>query len=268
MTPNRGVLSVTEAEAARALCEALAAYLNLRIDGYDYADLLPLWPQRAARGRRSVREDIEDLTKQQLQDFEAWLLGAGSSHRLRRMAYDPLAVPAYEYFEEASVLAPTPWLVHVSGQWFREFDRGTTLETLALSTHVRSKTKASCPGNLSEGLFEAVWGFAILASEAANPRVLNALVESYGGRGRDTVHAVLFQSAAAVRAYHNTDMQWQVIFPICADFDAIAAVTDGDTWYADDEEGDEQSFDSLEELIEAAEGGTLYPNAVPLRRLR
>jgi hypothetical protein len=166
------------------------------------------------------------------------------------------------------------WLAHftrVPGG-FSEFDRGTTLEAMHLSTHRVHKAKANCKYNLSDdaSLYEVVFGFAFTADEAAaHPR---AYQRKYGA------NVVIFQSDCAVLAYHDWDDEYQAVFPACSEYNVIGLYgNDYGSFTGETEAGDDIEFDSLRDALtyvqrvepsENARGVGLAGSYPRLRRLR
>jgi hypothetical protein len=138
--------------------------------------------------------------------------------------------PAYLYFGEVVQLPPGAWLVHFTKADFASFDRGTTLEGLALSTWKRSKDEVDCERNLSGelGPFEIVYGFAYDPEGSGN----------WADRARGYGYSVLFfQTDCAVSAWHWGDQEQQVIFPLCTEYNVhTGTYGDGGFWLDGDEE--------------------------------
>lgn len=241
-------LSVEKTALARQLGEDLELYLNTEIDPYDFARLSPRWDKKHSE------EDVEDLSEKELKEFSHWLLHAGRNEVYREMEADPVEAPAYLYFEDAKMVPEGTWLVHFSSAQFSRFDRGSELHGLHLSTHKKQKDQANCR-RLPETPWEAVWGFALLASRASWNQV-REMTKHYGR------NVMLFQSPGAVEAYHVGDSQRQVIFPICFETDAIPMAFDGERFWAEDDAGNDVEFENLDAAIEEVEreGSPLRPN--------
>lgn len=247
---------------ARMRQEWLANYLDIAIDPYDFMDYLPEWAEESrirkdSRGMAIDREtSAQDLSPRQLKSFTDWLIknrkgeelvGTGAIH----------GVPAYLYFDEVSRLPAGTWLVHfTSANPFEAFERGTTLEGLALSTHKREKDEVDCLKNLTDeiGIYDAVYGFAF---EAQGGRVAGHRMDVMShGLSKYGDNAVLFQTDAGVRAWHIGDEEYQVIFPLCSEYNVIPMLNpDPAEIKIETETGEEAVFGNLAELIGYVESG-------------
>lgn len=182
---------------------ALADYLSIEVDAFDFAWLLPEF-FASAGSRTPGSYDPDDPSSFLLSEegaaatpaFEAWL----TRHRLLRpdIASDPHS-PAYLTFDNVS--RPTPdarWLVHFSDD-AEEIARSGFIygqpdeSLLALTTHFTDEVRRKRSG----------WNFAF---EHDSPEAFSASrARKYG---RD---AVLFR-ARYVLATHYGDMERQAIF--------------------------------------------------------
>lgn len=241
------------------LCESakwLAAYLETEFDPYDFNYLVPDF-LRSRGYRERTEEDYDQLPEDLQAEFVEWAKGEPLN---RLMQHDPLGIPSYLYFAQPRVLPAGTWLVHFSRSRFLAFEKGATLETLALSTHVDAKTLKSCDANLDPdtGPYEVVFGFALEAAEVG-PFEAREMARSFGK------HVMLFQCDCAVKAWHTTDNQNQVIFPLCSEYNVHRGTVDpgGHVTFSFTRESDleDVEYDSLDEVIEAIGEGTLTPNA-------
>lgn len=227
----------------------LADYLDIDIDPYDFRHELLEWAEESrvkkdGSGRKVDDETgAEDLSEKQLASLKKWLI---DNHKGEDwVATGAIDVPAYLYFMKPIERLPVgTWCVHfTNADAFDVFDRGTTLEGLALSTHKREKDDVDCEKNLTEdiGSFEVVYGFAFLAKD----RDVLYRGQKYGR------NAVLFQTDAAVRAYHIGDEEDQVIFPLCSEYNVIPMYDprQGEISIAT-EDGGEVTFKTLQEVID------------------
>lgn len=264
------------------LAQELASYLNTKVDPYDFGNyLLEQWQEQdpeqmeAAESRRGggFVVQVDDLDDEERARFAKWLQTARADSRLTPLQEerrdDPLGVPSYLYFEDAKPLGKNAWCVHFTRHQFTSFERGATLEMLGLSTHWKQKANASCKVNLDDsiGLYERVFGFAF--SAAAERSIF------WRDKGRKCgKRAVLFQTDAAVIAYHVTDDERQVIFPLCSERNLYDI--EFDSWGAVSIDGIDEDFKSLDDAIQYLEthavGGAeqqpalrqANPRAIPL----
>jgi hypothetical protein len=206
-----------------ALADELAAYLNIEVDPHDFAPgfLFERWQEETSPGASPI-SDLDDLHEDDVADFTRWLTTAPSSGLMhgaelspldQERQDEPLSVPSYLYFHDARPAGPDLWCIHFTKHVFQAFGRGATIEMLGLSTHYREKAQARCSKNLDEdtSLFERVYGFAFEAAELSAPRAIRAAQDKYGKR------AVLFQTDAGVSAFHDTDHERQIVFPLCSE---------------------------------------------------
>ena len=225
----------------------LADYLDIDIDPYDFNHELLDWAKAAkirkdGEGRKFDDEtSCHELSEKQLEAFKQWLI---KNHKGEDwVSTGAIDVPAYLYFTEVKRLPVGTWCIHFTGKDpFGVFEYGTTLEGLALSTHKREKDQVDCDKNLTEdiGSAEVVYGFAFLASD----RDVLYRGQKYGR------NAVLFQTDAGVRAWHIGDEEYQVIFPLCSEYNVIPMVEPqpGDI-RIQTESGDDVEFKTLDEVI-------------------
>lgn len=223
-----------------SLCLAardLAAYLNIsEPDPYDFLYLFDDWAEKVG-----YNGELEDLPEDAMREFREYMdEGIQEAYR-----WDPTTMPAYLWFDNAKVLPAGTWLVHFTSKYFTDFRYGTTLEGLHLSTHDSRKSQAECERNLEEdaALFEIVWSFAL---DAFGSHDWHATARSYGSE------VLIFRTDCAVKAWHNSDNQWQVIFPACSEYDVFTGSYDGDFRFgADDAKGEyeEDWFESPEAVV-------------------
>lgn len=221
-------------------------YLKMEVDPYDFNNYLPEWAE-AERIRGIDSETTpHDLKPAQLKKFEKWL--RETEKGIDWVSTGDIYAPAYLYFNEVSKMPEGSWGIHFTrAESFDVFDRGTTLEGLALSTHKNKKDVASCPKNLTDdiGTAEVVFGFAFPALER---NVLRRGLDKYGR------NAVLFQTDGAVRAWHIGDEEYQMIFPLCSEYNVIPLIEPkpGDIQVGT-EGGEVATFQTLEDVIAYAE---------------
>lgn len=189
----------------------LIEYLN-GFDAYDFQFLLPDF-MAEVKGEDEldhVDTQIESLDPETFAEFEKWAQER-SSEVDTEVEFGAM-VPAYLMFDRARAVPPKSWLVHFTKESFDAFDRGATLERLALSTHFKNPVAADCPNNLSDeiGGSEVVFGFAY---------EIDRLRQVHQWRERHT--AVVFQCDYAVVARHSSDEEYQVIFPLCTEYNLI-----------------------------------------------
>lgn len=233
--------------------EWLAGYLDIDLDPYDFQHELTTWAKIAKvkkdiDGRKITEEtSAGELSTPQREAFKQWLVDnhKGEDWVASGAIYE---VPAYLYFSEVKKLPAGTWCVHFTRHdAFDVFEQGTTLEGLALSMHKKEKDPVDCEKNLTEdiGSAEVVYGFAFEASE----RNVLSRGQKYGQ------NAVLFQTDAGVRAWHIGDEEYQVIFPLCSEYNVIPLIdpSPGDI-RIETEGGEEAVFKSLDEVIAYVQG--------------
>jgi hypothetical protein len=216
-------------------------YLDTEIDPYDFGSYLQEWAKES-RVRLPEETYYEDLKPAQQKKFEKWLVD--NEKGVDWVSTGDIYAPAYLYFNEVSKLPVGTWCVHFTNEGaFDVFEQGTTLDGLALSSHKQNKDTVDCKKNLSDeiGSAECVFGFAFTADQR---NVLN-LGQKYGR------NAVLFQIDGGVRAWHVGDEEYQVIFPLCSEYNVIPLVgpEPGDI-RIETEGGEEMTFQALQEVID------------------
>lgn len=239
--------------------EWLFDYLDTQIDPYDFNRYLPQWAKEA--GVRLPDETyVEDLKPARLKKFKEWLIDREKG--IDWVSTGDIYAPAYLYFNEVKKLPAGSWCIHfTNADGFEVFEQGTTLEGLALSTHKVNKDTVDCKKNLGDdiGSFDVVFGFAFEARErqAGSLRmdVMSHGLSKYGE------NAVLFQTDGGVQAWHVGDEEYQVIFPLCSEYNVIPM------YHPDPVEiviqtvgGGEETFASLEEVIAYIGGAQKDPS--------
>jgi hypothetical protein len=141
------------------------------------------------------------------------------------------------------------WAIHFTNEDpFDAFSQGATIPRLALSTWWEKKEQARCPENISDqlGTYEYVYIFAF---DALDRGVINR-GSKYGK------NAVLFQTDAAVKAYHSGDDENQLIIPVCSEYNMIPLnLHEGEITCAfkSSAEGEGLTFDMPKDLIDYVE---------------
>lgn len=179
------------------LAEATTASTSLRhyldsdeLDPYQYEFAISDW---AITTGTKVDADAtyDNLTPVQQQQFKTWLNTDFDQSQL-----PPELQAPNTYFTSAALVSPRDWLVHFSNNaddiWYHGFTRGAYDDDLHL-TKVTGTSTDTGP-----------WAFAFYAQS----RDASAAAQSHK-YGND---AVLFQSSAALEAWHNGDEEKQIIF--------------------------------------------------------
>jgi len=224
---------------------------------YDFewllGDFVEQDPTRGVRFDESdISGSIDRLTHEQRRAFLAYL---GSE--VTRV-YDDELTPGYVPFRGAVKQPPGSWFAHFHASRhgnFSNFDRGTTIDQLMTgSNNTDHANVADCESNLTDdiGPAEAVLGFAF-STLRYNDRQLQAWSRQYGSAG------ILFQSDCAVEAFHNGDDQYQVLFLICSEYNAVPFTMDSyggvstQVTQAALDTGDDDQFDSMSGFKEAVQ---------------
>lgn len=239
-------------------------YLSIKIDPYDFPHyMLEEWAEE--RDVKIGEDDHADsLTPAQLKDYEQWLID--NEKGIELVERDPAGAPAYLIIESPQMMPKGTWAIHFTDEPdITEFQWGATIPRLSYSTWWKEKEAAKCPENLSDelGSYDYVYIFAF-------PALGSGSVSLYTGSRKYGPHAVLFQTDAAVKAWHIGDEEYQLIIPACSEYNVIPlrGVSEGISCAFDDSEGDEgMSFDSLKDLISYVETGERKGER-PLERLR
>ena len=226
----------------------LVSYLQTRIDPHDFPQHFLLeWAEARSVGGVDDQTYADSLTPEQLEDYAQWLKESNAASRW--VEEDPYYSAPYLTMYGARALPEGTWCVHfTNASPFDAFDRGATIDaSLHLSALLGKKTPVDCERNLDfqrAGPGEVVWGFAFEADKMS-PWALRASSKKYGK------HAILFQTDRGVRVYHSGDEEDQVVFPLCTERNLVPFTVgyDGEV-SAEDEDGNELTFPSLEALIE------------------
>ncbi len=233
------------------IADFLVGYLSTSVDPYDFSFLIETWGLKTKRGR--LENDFEALDEKDQAAFTGWL-SADHRKNAHRAMEGTAEIPAYLLFEDPKRLPKGSWLLHFTDATpFREFDRGSLLETLALSAHIKKKTPVKCPINLWDtktGPGEVVFGFGfvVLPNGKLKGENFGSVVRKYGK------NAVLFRSDVAVEAYHASDDEHQAIFPLCSEYDAVPLWNVTSAGGGETEVGGRgATFDTLAELVAFAE---------------
>lgn len=237
------------------------------LDPYDFREGIVDWMEADPRARkdkdgRNIDDEtgVEDLSKAQFKRFKKWLIDNRKGEDW--VASGDIMAPAYLFFTDVKKLPTGTWCLHFTrANAFDVFEKGTTLDGLALSTWKREKAVVDCEKNLGEdiGSAEVVFGFAF----TADTRDVLARGSKYG------MNAVLFQIDGGVRAWHIGDEENQVIFPLCSEYNVIpmADPRPGDI-RIETEGGEEMVFGSIQDVIKYVEGREVSEvQANPSRRL-
>lgn len=225
-------------------------YLDTEVDPYDFSEYLPEWMKSVGiKWKGEDRPMADDLKPAQYKKFEQWLVDKEKG--IEWISTGDIYAPAYLYFNEVNKLPIGTWCVHFTkADPFGVFDQGTTIEGLALSTHKREKDLVDCRKNLTDeiGAAEHVFGFAFEAKERGGVYrqmdVMSRGLSKYGD------HAVLFQTDGAVRAWHIGDEEYQVIFPLCSEYNVVPMLNpDPSEIKVSTDSGEEVVFASLEDVI-------------------
>lgn len=222
-------------------------YLKTEIDPYDFGRFIPEWAEDTGVRLKDVDElTPSDLKPVKLKKFHDWLVA--NEKGIEWVGTGDVYAPAYLYFNEVSKMETGSWGIHFTeADPFGVFDRGTTLDGLALSSYKNTKDKVDCSKNLTDriGTAEVVFGFSFTADQ----RNVLSVGRKYGQ------NAVLFQTDGAVRAWHIGDEEYQMIFPLCSEYNVIPMFDPrpGDI-RIETEDGGEMTFKSLDEVIAYVEG--------------
>lgn len=238
MAKGKPRLSVKQRSSLRDICADLANYLNQDLDPWDFEWLRDLYVESEGLDPGTSFDEIVEMP-----DFVKFAKRKIASGQMQPDVYDP----AYLLFEGAEVMPPGQWYAHFSPEEFSRFDRGITLDALSLSTYVKKKAMVDCKTNLRPdevGLFEIVWGFAIGVGSPSDDNDAIQTARSYGR------HFILFQTDFAVMAYHSGDNQWQIIFPLCTEYNVHVGNRSGGGWFLQDRDPE---FERFSDVVRAAE---------------
>lgn len=222
------------------LAVELRDYLNQVPQPEDFPYLIRDWS-----GDEEDYRDLDELDDEERAAFAKWL--AKSDAMRLELREVPHEVPAYVFFRDAKALGENAWCVHfTNAQAFDAFDRGANLAMLALSTHYRRKETARCDVNLDDEtpIEDRVYAFAYPAKDVSTPEGAARGWRRYGR------NAVLFQTDAAVSAFHITDKERQALFPVCSERNLHAVRFEDDRVVLLGRDGqDVQAFPTLPALI-------------------
>ena len=242
---DNGAVKKPSVRKVRRVQKELHAYLDIELDPFDFDPFIREWMEEVGiRWEQPDEPFADDLTPAQLKQFTKWLVDTEKS--IYYVTHDPLYAPAYLVFSEVSRLPAGSWGIHFTdADPFEAFDQGSTIQGLALSTWKKEKDVVDCAKNLGDdiGPFETVFGFAFLAGQR------NIL--SHGSKyGRN---AVLFQTDGGVRAWHSGDEEYQMIFPLCSEYNVIPLYNPqpGEIT-VETKEGKELIFSSVEDVADYA----------------
>jgi len=186
--------------------------------------------------------DDDDLRER----FAAWLHESNvAAHVIMNYPYD---VPARYHFDKAEALPAGTWLLHHTDAHIARFDRGATADTMALTGPKKAKAP---PDNTDErhGSWERVFSFAFQA-DCSDPCVNRNGRFSCGGRGAAYGrNMALFQTDAAVSAYHHGDQEHQAIFAAGTEYNLhnIYGESSGQ-WAWESPAGETFRFDTLDDM--------------------
>jgi hypothetical protein len=228
-------------------------YLAGGIDPYDFPQyMLKQWGEEIGR---EIDDDTypSDLNAKDIEGFRKWLVD--NEKGIEFVEKDPYGSPAYLTLNEAKKMPTGTWGIHFTNKSpFESFDYGATLEGLHLSTWNQQKVGADCSKNLDVekmSAYEHVFFFAFeaLGGGAGLRHSVAVIRQGVGKYGRN---AVLFQTDAAVRAWHIGDEEHQLIVPACSEYNVVGIVDVDPSSLRCLYEGSEDEgadFESLEALI-------------------
>lgn len=154
------------------------------------------------------------------------------------------------FFEPWEVMAasrkmkPGVWYSHsTTRDPFRRFTYGTNYCQMFESVNKVNKDRADCAVNLTNMIpdDQRVWGFAYLAPITTYGRELRKSQglwspedeQAYNMRrwmlyrsGRSQAYGnntIYFKSNAAIEIYHTGDHDWQIMFPLCSEYDVFTS---------------------------------------------
>lgn len=225
-------------------------YLSIEnLDPYDAPQfMVEEWLEEVEHELAGQDVFADSFNKEDVKRFTEWLVENHKGEYL--VEHDPYDAPAYLTLTWPKILPAKTWLIHFTDEDpFDAFDRGTTVEGMALSTWKRVKVKGDCKRNLSDdlGLVEYVYGFAMTAYWKGFH--LDSYSRKYGK------NAVLFQCDVAVEATHFGDEEDQAIFPICSEYNVVPlwGVREGLRIRFQDSDDDGLEFDTPRDLIDYIE---------------
>lgn len=221
------------------------------VDGWDFDWLIPYYFK--SLGKEPI--DVDDRSiwledKNNKQAFESWIVDTPDVIPYLK-EHVPNSIPAYCIFENPTALSAGSWLIHHSNSDFYTFDRGALWEYIAYSNLVRQLARPTSK-NLDDGisLYERVYGFAFTPEHNECIRGEGIFRCPINGPkyGRNIL---LFQSYAAVEAYHSGDEEYQVIFPIGSEYNVHRVYNNGHFWVIyDSDSGQSLEFETIWEVID------------------
>jgi hypothetical protein len=239
------------AQKVRKVQKHLFDYLSIDLDPYDFPHyFLEQWGEEA--GVEIGEDDHADsLTKEQLAAYEQWL--RDKEKAIEWVEKDPFGSAPYLTFRWAERMPTGTWGIHFTKDIFDTFEKGAELYGLHLSTWAKEKKIADCKTNLDpdNSPYSTIWGFAFQAVGAPGGWSRNII--SYG-KSRYGQNAVLFQTDGAVRVYHDGDEEYQLIFPLCSEYNIVPlADPESGSVGCTLRNGEEVQFPSIQALIEYLE---------------
>jgi hypothetical protein len=186
---------------------ALYKYLTKPINLRDYTSDFRKW--------QSVAGTSGSPSKADLDEFVDWL-------REKELKTPWNADPKW-MFTEAQKKGAREVFIHFTNSLPRKFTQGTTISKMHLAAWKEDKDKARCPANLRLSLEKAVFVFAYPAE------YIVGLIEAgtFPEYGRN---AVIGRTDQAVEVWHVGDEEYQLVFPVCSEYDLVlveGALDDG-----------------------------------------
>jgi len=233
-------------QKVRKVQKYLFDYLSIDLDPFDFP--ISFFKDWAEETGVKVHEDDDpgSLTSEQLASYEKWL--RDKEKGIAWVEQDPFGSAPYLTFRWPQRMPAGTWGIHFTKDIFDTFEKGAELYGLHLSTWAKEKKIADCRMNLDpdNSPYSTVWGFAFQAVGAPGGWSRNII--SYGKKYGH--NAVLFQTDGAVRVYHDGDEEYQMIFPLCSEYNIVPlADPEPDSVGCTLRNGDEVRFHSLQELI-------------------
>jgi hypothetical protein len=150
---------------------------------------------------------------------------------------------AWRTIQATRKMKPGIWYRHGAKSPFRNFLYGTKYCGMATSANRGAKATVDCTTNLlaSTPESERVWGFAYPARMTAygksirrsrglwtdEDEKIDEIRQNHVYRGslwsKYGQAAVYFKTNAAVEAWHLGDNDWQIIFPLCSEYDVFTS---------------------------------------------
>lgn len=230
--------------------QMLIEYLNQKPDPYDFPWLMEDWNRELAE---EVANEIDALAPKQRAAFTKWLQADAQQTLIHSEAAETMGAeaPSYLYFGDARAVAPKSWFIHFTNESpFLSFEYGAPGTILGLTTHFRDRkrNRVHCPENMTGelGLYETLYGFAFDLSS-----------RSWRGKSRKYGrNAVIFQHDYALGAHHHGDEEFQVIFPLCGEYNVVPVYNvNSEGGGLVDTDGGEVDFDSWHDIVNWVERG-------------